>query len=138
MKVRRFFLLFFVVILLAACGADSDNENNNNGEEKESTTFRNIDIVTEDDDVKITGEMNSWDGNFYYHLLSGEEVIMDEEEVETEHIGFWSPFEIVLSKAEILELTDEVPHIVLHGKNSEGENINSNYVPIDLEENEAE
>src|SRR5690625_7239019 len=85
MKVRRFFLLFFVVILLAACGADSDNENNNNGEEKESTTFRNIDIVTEDDDVKITGEMNSWDGNFYYHLLSGEEVIMDEEEVETEH-----------------------------------------------------
>lgn len=136
MKLKRVLLLFLIVFLFAACGKDSIKENVEADEDKESVVFRQIDIVTKGDEVTITGEVKSWDGNFYYYVLSGEEVILKEEKIEMGNVHFWSPFEIVLSKSELLELTEDIPHIVLHGKNGKDEKIHPNYVPIDLTEKE--
>lgn len=126
---RRILLFASVLLLFVACsnGAKQEKE-----EDKESVIFRSIDIVLEGDEVLITGEAKSWDGNLYYHLLAGEEKIMEEFLIHTGHKNFWWEFDISLSKEVLLSLTDEVPHIVLYGKNSSGEDINPNYVPIDL------
>lgn len=125
---RKVLVFASVLLLFVACSNEAKEEEN-----KESVIFRSIDIVLEGDEVLITGEVNTWDGNLYYHVLAGEEKIIDEALIHTNHINFWWEFDISLSKEELLSLTDGVPHIVLYGKNSSDEDINPNYVPIDLE-----
>jgi len=130
---RKALIIILALLFLAACGNDKANNNGENDSNQETISFRNIDIVLEGDDVLISGEMNSWDGNFYYHVLSGEKQIIEEEKVEKNQIHFWANFEISLSKEELQSLTEDVPHIVLYGKDDSGEDIDPNYVPIDLE-----
>src|SRR5699024_7420332 len=129
---RKALIIILALLFLAACGNDKANNNGENDSNQETISFRNIDIVLEGDDVLISGEMNSWDGNFYYHVLSGEKQIIEEEKVEKNQIHFWANFEISLSKEELQSLTEDVPHIVLYGKDDSGEDIDPNYVPIDL------
>lgn len=129
--------LVLILLLLTACGNDSPKSNNTE-ENNEYVAFRNIDIVTINDEVNITGEVKTWNGTFYYYVLAGEETIIDEEKEDNLHKNEWTSFTLSISKSEILALTDEIPHIALYGKNSEGETIDPNYVPIDLRDVEEE
>lgn len=129
--------LVLILLLLTACGNDSPKSNNTE-ENNEYVAFRNIDIVTINDEVNITGEVKTWNGTFYYFVLAGEETIIDEEKEDNLHKNEWTSFTLSISKSEILALTDEIPHITLYGKNSEGETIDPNYVPIDLRDVEEE
>lgn len=131
---KRLWLLL-VVLLISACGNVSEEVNDElKQEDIESVVFRQIDIVTEEDQVKIEGEMKSWDGNFYYHVLQDEERVIDEEKYSTEHIDFWTSFDIEIEKDSITNSLEDVPHIVLYGKDNSGKEINPNYVPIDLDQ----
>lgn len=131
---KRLWLLL-VILLISACGNVSEEVNDElKQEDIESVVFRQIDIVTEEDQVKIEGEMKSWDGNFYYHVLQDEERVIDEEKYSTEHIDFWTSFDIEIEKDSITNSLEDVPHIVLYGKDNSGKEINPNYVPIDLDQ----
>jgi len=44
----------------------------------------------------------------------------------------WSDVEITLDLTDKYSNNEEPPIIVLYGKNSEGEIVNTNYIPIDL------
>lgn len=129
---RKYLWMLVCLLIFTACGnMDEDKANNEN--DHQSVAFRHIDVVVEEDQVQITGEMNSWDGNFYYHVLQGEEKVIEEQKVSTDHIDFWSSFTIDVSKDEINE-SEEIPHLVLYGKDEQEKQINPNYIPIDLEQ----
>lgn len=129
--------MLIVILMIAGCGGIDEKNNDNESEvepDKESVVFRQIDVIVDSDQIKVSGEVKSWDGTFYYHILQGEEIVLDEDRFTSEHIGFWTPFIIELEKEDINQLREEIPHIALYGKNEAGEQINPNYVPIDLEE----
>lgn len=129
---RKLIVLISLLLLFAACSGENP-QNSKHEESKETVVFRLIDITVEDDQVNISGEMKSWDGNFYYHVLSGEETIIEENKMDSGQVNTWWEFEITLSKSKLQSLTSEVPFIVLYGKDSSGKDIQPNYVPIDLE-----
>jgi len=129
---RKLIVFISLLFLFSACSGGK-LEDLKHEENKETIAFRLIDITLEDDQVNISGEMKSWDGSFYFHVLSGEEIIIEENKIDTGQVNYWWEFEVTLSKSKLQSLTGEVPFIVLYGKDSSGKDIQPNYVPIDLE-----
>ncbi|MFD1037690.1 hypothetical protein ACFQ3N_04570 [Virgibacillus byunsanensis] len=134
--------------LLIGCSEDNteqeevqqDQEENNAAEtEPESTDdsaveFRNVDVKVENNEVQLTGEGKSDTDVAYFKLDQGESQIVEETEVELDpNEQGWGQFEITVQLSDEVASTEEVPVIMLYGKNASGEVINPNYIPVDLE-----
>ncbi|GAB3789971.1 hypothetical protein [Virgibacillus kimchii] len=136
---RYMMLLMIVTIFLGACGdagtdtEDTGNENVPDQEEAHSIQLRNIDVEAEDLQVSVTGEASTEKNEFYYRVEEEGEVIMEEEHVSLEASDTeWIEFDLTLDLAGKYSQNEEPPIIVLYGKNSEGDMVNPNFIPIDL------
>jgi hypothetical protein len=132
----RFILLIIAILFLAACGNTEESVDENDAEQDEagSVDFRNIDVQTEDLEVNVTGQASTDSNEFYYRVEEAGDVIMEEARVSLEEAQTdWREFEIMLDLSEKYSNNNEEPPIILlYGKNSEGEMVNPNYIPIDL------
>lgn len=132
----RFILLIIAILFLAACGNTEESVDENDAEQDEagSVDFRNIDVQTEDLEVNVTGQASTDSNEFYYRVEEAGNVIMEEARVSLEEAQTdWREFEIMLDLSEKYSNNNEEPPIILlYGKNSEGEMVNPNYIPIDL------
>ena len=129
------YLMLMMTVFLAACGntGESVDENESETDEAGSVILRNMEVVTEDLEVEVTGEASSESNEFYYHVEEGGNIIMEETQMSLEESqSDWSKFEIKLDLTDKYTNNEEPPIIVLYGKNSEGEMINSNYIPVDI------
>src|SRR5690625_808135 len=130
----RFVMLIIVVVFLAACGNTEETVDENEAQDEAgSVHLQNIDIQAEDLEVNITGQASTDSNVFYYRVEEAGNVIIDEEHLTLEEAQTdWSEFMITLDLAGKYSNNGEPPIIVLYGKNSEGEMVNPNYIPIDL------
>jgi len=133
----RFIMLIMIALFLTACGdttEEPDVENDDPGlDEMNSVNLRNVDVAAEDLEVVVTGEASAVSDEFYYRVEEEGDVIVEEEHVTLdEPEDDWSEFELTLDLTDKYSNNEEPPVIVLYGKNSEGEMVNPNYIPIDL------
>ncbi|WP_164215023.1 hypothetical protein [Virgibacillus sp. YIM 98842] len=131
----RFILLIIAILFLAACGNTEESVDENDAEQDEAgVDFRNIDVQTEDLEVNVTGQASTDSNEFYYRVEEAGNVILEEARVSLEEAQTdWREFEIMLDLSEKYSNNNEEPPIILlYGKNSEGEMVNPNYIPIDL------
>lgn len=111
---------------------ESEPESN---QQASSVMFRNVDVNVESEQFHIIGEVSTSGGFFNYYIEHDAEIIQEEEEVEVEEsVDNWSSFEIVETLPNDVLESDMPPIVVLHGKNVDGEHINENYIPIDIQE----
>lgn len=129
--------LFMMLAVLTACGSsaeeneDAENNGQQQSEETVSVIFRHIDLKVEDHEYVLTGEVQSMT-EVYYTIEQEGEVLQEEERLELEDSTEWTSFEISGELPESVDQSKEPPVIVLYGKNEQGEQINPNYIPIDL------
>ena len=131
----RFMMLMMIMVFLVACGNTEERIDENDAEsgEMESVNLRNVNVETKDLEVNVTGEASTVSNEFYYRVDEEGNVIIEEAylPLEETEIG-WSEFELTLDLTEEYTNNEEPPIIVLYGKNSDGEIINPNYIPVDM------
>ncbi|WP_188455277.1 hypothetical protein [Virgibacillus oceani] len=139
------FLVVFFAMLLVACG-NQDNEDNTNSEQKsqESSTetpsdenvsvkFRNLDITTPEKQIAVKGQAAATNDVFYFKLLYGEEVAVDESEVKLDtNASGWGSFELKIDIPKNDQTKDQIPVLTFYVKDESGKMVNPNYVPVDL------
>lgn len=133
MRVRTF-LLIIVAFILTACGEESGPiESNENGQTKISISFRNLDVQTEGNSFVLTGEVNTEESIFYYVLKQGENELISEQSVDVSAgAAGWANFKISGEIPEEALQREDTPIITMYGKSAEDEEINPNYIPIDV------
>lgn len=133
MKIK-YFLFIICLFILAACEEDSVPAGNNESSETEiSVSFRNLDVQTEASSFMLTGEVNADENVFYYTVKQGENELLSEQSIDiSEEAAGWSEFEITGEIPEEALQEEETPIITLYGKDAAGEEINPNYIPIDV------
>lgn len=139
---KKLYILFivFIVSILGACGGDSDQpeadgiETNQQAEENAEVALNNIDVQTEGLSYDVTGDVQAKENVIYYVLEHEGDVIEEETEINIEETEGWGNFEISGELPEAVTDSEEPPTLILYGKNEEGEQVNSNFIPIDLTE----
>lgn len=140
---KKLAFVFATVLLIAGCSGanDQDTQNDENDDQnrttKESTVSLNLDeldVTVPDKQIVVTGKAKATDGKFFYALKYGDDVVVDETKVTVDaDSGEWGDFSIKLDQPADVEKGDEVPIFTFYVKNGEGEQINPNYVPVDLD-----
>jgi len=131
-----------MIRLLAACadegGQDAGNGDGAAGGEEEAESavlvLNSVEVQTEGPAYEVTGEARAADNVFYYVVEHEENVIEEETEIHLEETVGWGTFEISGELPDSVTESEEPPTLTLYGKNEEGEEINSNFIPIDLSE----
>lgn len=135
MKIK-YFLFIICLFILAACEEEpapgETNETNESSEPEISVSFRNLDVQTEDKSFVLTGEVNTQENVFYYIVKQGENELLSEQQVDISEAASWAEFEITGEIPEEALQAEEAPIITLYGKTTAGEEINPNYIPIDV------
>lgn len=137
----KYVILLLTALVLAGCSDASEKaeeQSNNNSVTNASVSFRNVDVKTESNQVFLTGEVRATEGEFFYTVEQGGAELIDENhmEVEEEPHG-WSGFSLEITLPDGTAADAEAPVVTLYGKNKDGKAINPNYVPIDLDMEEA-
>lgn len=130
----RYLLAIMFLFLLAACGEEAaPAERNGDTQQEVSVSFRNLDIQVEDTSFVLTGEVNAKENIFYYAVKQGKNELISEESIEVAKEGAsWTGFEITGQLPEEAVESKDAPIIMLYGKTADGEEINPNYIPIDI------
>jgi hypothetical protein len=136
---KRVAIMIGILLLLAGCGDDETVSNEETDtervEESASVVFQNLNLLTEENEFHLTGEVSTENNVFYYKIEQSEsgEVIQEEESYEVEETGDWANFEIKGEIASEFIGEEEAPIIVMYGKESDGEMTDPNYIPIDFQ-----
>ncbi|WP_404458756.1 hypothetical protein [Oceanobacillus kapialis] len=135
-------MIVMVIILLAGCSNTQENnertEESANEHEQEtdvSVSIQNLDVQVNDKAMEaiITGEASLSGSDLYYTLEQGDRELAIEESVELEaNAHGLSSFEISVEIPEETSSGEQPPVVKLYGKNNSGEEINPNYIPIDV------
>ncbi|GIO25733.1 hypothetical protein [Ornithinibacillus bavariensis] len=127
---KKIILLFSVLLILVGCGREAEEEQ----QVEQVTTyakFQSLDIQIDKNQIIITGEADASDNKFYYSVVQAEKEIGREKEVRVDKT--WGKFIIEIPIMKEMINLDEVVIVNLYTRSSEGEIINPNYVPIDLQ-----
>lgn len=120
-----------MVLVLAACGDDTQVQEQESVQE--TVAFRSMDFQMEDTAFTLIGEVDTAEDVFYYEIKQGDEVITAETSVDVpKEETRWVSFEINEVIPEDAKEAEDTPIITLYGKNSTGEAVNPNYIPIDI------
>lgn len=135
---KKIFTICFVLIMIILAGCASEGEENSNvaneneqAEEEVAVTFRNLDMKVDGYTYKLTGEVQTTT-DVFYTVEQGETILQEEEQLELEGSYGWTSFEMKGELPESVGESEEPPVVVLYGKSETEEQINPNYIPIDL------
>lgn len=124
--------MFSLFILLIGCS----NESAEDQTEKSalSISLREVEVVEENLQVHVKGEVRSSEDKFYYTVEQGQDKIIEEQTISLDANGEeWVSFEFDIHlKEEIME-SDDVPFITFYAKNN-SDLVNPNYVPIEIKD----
>ncbi|MFD2761744.1 hypothetical protein [Lentibacillus juripiscarius] len=140
---RKWAFIAFAAIVLTACSnadesveeKETDNAQNQNEQAEDTTTvtFRKMDVTVEEDTIQLSGEAQTDANNIYFTFKQGDNVLVDDNQIELEkNEQGWASFSIGLELNEKIKNTEEVPIVILYGKNDSGEKMDKNHVPVDL------
>lgn len=133
----RYILLIFTLIFAAACSNGEETvDDNDPGKDGSPGTIdlRNLDVEAEGLEVTATGEASAVSNEFYYRVEEEGEIIIEETHMSLEETqNDWNEFEVTFDLTDKYSHKEAPPIIVLYGKNEEGEMVNPNYIPVDLD-----
>lgn len=140
---KKLVFVFAAVLWIAGCGGANDQDTQNDERDKQNRTAEEsqvslkldeLDVTVPDEQIVVTGKAKATGGEFFYVLKYGDDVVVDETKVTVdEDSGEWGDFSIKLEQPADIEKGDEVPIFTFYVKNGEGEQINPNYVPVDMD-----
>ncbi|MFC3040639.1 hypothetical protein ACFOGI_10310 [Virgibacillus xinjiangensis] len=136
---KHILILFAAVAFLVGCsGGDETEGTENQAAEQESSpavSLRNIDVLTTGGEIQLTAEAKTTEDEIYYKMEQGETLLVEEtgfspEESEQE----WGEFQLNIEMPEELDPSDEAeaPIITIFAKDQQGELVNPNYIPVDM------
>ncbi|CDO02688.1 hypothetical protein BN988_01163 [Oceanobacillus picturae] len=132
-------IIIALALLLVGCSNEQPTnesaENNDGGQGADaSVSIRNVEVEVDDAlQATITGEAALAGSDLYYQLEQGDVVLISEAKVELDSNPHGlSPFELLLQVPEDAVSGDQAPIVKFYGKDQSGEEVNQNYVPIDL------
>ncbi|WP_100011444.1 hypothetical protein [Lentibacillus sediminis] len=132
----RYIIIALALLMLAGCdsGEDTASETEEGQEEEASLQLRNIEVTVENGHALLTAQANGDAEEIYYTLEQGEEVLIEETSLSLGegHYG-WSDVELELKLPENAGDSGEAPVITVYGKNEAGEQVNPNYIPVEME-----
>lgn len=133
---KKYILLLITLFLfIAGCSNEDTNETNeeNSNESDVHLQMRNIDVQVEELKVKVAAEVNTNENVIYYKLEQGEEVIQEEQSLEIDKQENWVEIHIDYTLEEKMLDKENPPVIHLYVKDNQNNEVNSNYIPIDVE-----
>lgn len=138
-QMKKIIVLLAAAAILAACG-DNENQTAEQSEEQSeetadspATSFQQLDVTGEGSTIHITGQAKTEADRVYYRFEQGDDTLVEETPIELgKNAQEWSDFELDVQITEAIKESEEVPLVILYGKNENGENVNENHVPIDL------
>jgi PBP1b-binding outer membrane lipoprotein LpoB len=132
-EVKKKILLIAIVLLiiLTGCDGDAKEETQKVDQETAYAKFQSIDIQIEQNQINITGEADATENKFFYTVVQAEKEIGVEKEVLVDKK--WGGFTISVPITEEMKNSNDVVIVNLYTHGSEGQIVNPNYVPIDLQ-----
>lgn len=127
-------LLIGLGLLLAGCGNTEDGETEQSGGDHtdQQLQLRNIDVKVEELDVQLDAEVNTLSDKIFYRVEQGDTVLQEESSIELTEDKEWKAFKIETTLAENVKEKEDAPIIVIYGKSENEEEINPNYIPVDI------
>ncbi|WP_121639324.1 hypothetical protein [Virgibacillus sp. Bac330] len=135
-------VFLFLAISLVLFGCSTKNEKAGTTAKDTSTReaqangvrFENLDMEVNDGIAVLQGEVHANETNVFYQLEHEGESLSDETALPLEKKkGQWEKFMVEVELPEETLNAEEPPVIVIYGKNHDGEKINPNYFPVDVE-----
>lgn len=100
----------------------------NEAEDQIVVAFKNVEVEVEGRQIHLTGEANADNNGIFYQLTQGEKVLEKETDIILDDGKFDVKFMLSKDAAE----EEEAPIIMLYGKGSNGDEINPNYIPVNV------
>lgn len=119
---------FSIFAILTGCSEEEGDQTD------VSLSFGEIEVVEENLQVYVKGEVSSSEDTFYYTVEQGQEILIEEQSVVLDNNQQeWHAFELNITlKEEIME-NDDVPFITFYAKDN-SDIVNPHYVPIDIKD----
>ena len=143
----KYFLPILMAVLLIGCS--NTNEINDSHEEvkedevaedqeskeaeEDTARFHGMHFRLGIEDVSVTGKAKATNGEIFYVVEQGEEQLVEETKIPLEDDGDeWTDLEIKFPLTEEMENSEDSLVAIFYGKDDQGEQINPNILPINL------
>lgn len=125
MKYCRIFTLLILLLILAACNEDSKSIEG-------GLELHNINVQLKGNEIQLTAEADTALSEIYYVIEQGEEMVQDETVITLPDGEGVKEISLSYILPDEMKEKDEPPVIVIYGKSGDGEQIQPNYIPVDL------
>lgn len=132
---KRIWTIAAAALILAGCGSE-EAADDKGFEESGSVSLQNLDMQVDGLSFVMEGQARATESELFYEVTLAGETITEEQPVqlngESNPAG-WTEFSIEGEIPGEAAEREEPPIIVLYGKNTAGERVNGNYIPVDIE-----
>lgn len=144
----KYFMLFFIALTIAGCGSVNEGDDVNQSEAKSSTvsesepsdannnisaSFQNLHFRLGVDDVEVTGKAKSTNDEIYYRVEQGEDSIVEETEIKLDKPeDVWDEIDFTFDFTPEMEENEDELFVIIYAKGENEEEINPNYLAVDL------
>lgn len=122
------FSLFFILI---GCSNEDKGEQS---DENVYFSLRAVEVVEDNLQVDVKGEVRSSEDTIYYKVEQGTEIILEEQAISLgTNREEWSAFEFEITLNDVQVNNEDVPFITFYTK-ANNQVVNPNYVPIEIKD----
>lgn len=125
---KQMLLFLLLVVLLVGCS----NTDGSNSDSTNTIDIRNVDVQVEELTASLVADVKTSSDKIFYRVELGEEVLQNEERIQLNGHAEWKPFELGVTLPEKVMKVKDAPIFVIYGKSENGEEINPNYIPIEI------
>lgn len=142
----KYFMPLCMSIILIGCSPSTDSaeqhranedesvkEETSADDEEKSVSFQQLHFRMGIEDVTVTGSAAAPNDEIFYEVEQGDELIVEETKIPLEDKGEeLDDFEVKFDLTEDMEKSDEALVTIFYAKNEQGEKINENFLPINM------
>ncbi|MFC2949944.1 hypothetical protein [Virgibacillus sediminis] len=131
---RYILIILAAAAVLAGCSGTVDDKENETAEQgNTAVSLRNIDVITTGNEIQLTAEASTAQEELFYKLEQGEETLIEESSFTPgEGEGEWRKFQLNIGMPDELDSSGKAPIITIYAKDEQGEPVNPNYIPVDM------
>ncbi|MFC4559253.1 lipoprotein [Virgibacillus kekensis] len=138
---KKILILLLAAVVLTACSDEEETSIEQATEETEqaSVKFRNVDVQVADGIATIKGEAQATDDTVYYKLEQGKTLLKKETKLKLgDKVNGWADFTVEVKVTTEMQGGKQVPVLTLYDRTPQGDIVNENYIPINLDESQKQ